>query len=62
MIPITTQGTFLHGASHMHVHVLVVAGYYGFMPRHTIVAGYCGFTDVRVSIHPPSVRLFFISG
>ena len=28
-----------------------------FIPGHTIVAGYCGFTlDVRVSI-PPSVRL-----
>ena len=33
-----------------------------FYTRHTIVAGYYGFTlDVRVSVHP-FIRLFFVSG
>ena len=37
-----------------------------FIPRHTIVAGYYGFTlDIRVSVHPSvsrqSVRSFFVS-
>ena len=34
-----------------------------FIPRHTIVAGYYGFTlVVRESVRPSYVRPFFISG
>ena len=40
---------------------------YHFIPRHTIVAGYHGFTlvvrvSVRLSVCRPSVRPFFVSG
>ena len=36
--------------------------FYFFIPRHTIVAGYYGFTlDVRVSVRP-SIRPYFVSG
>ena len=50
------------GVHHYWIKMLVL-----FIPRHTIVAGYYGFTmDVRVSVRPsivcPSVRPFFVSG